>query len=82
MVPIRVVHREIPLPALGAHAMVAWRLGMAYCSVFVDALHHEERARLFDRALEILGATPPVVVRRVIFVAATVRNGRAPRTSG
>lgn len=61
---------EVPFADLGPADMVAWRLGLAHCATFVAALDTTARARLVERALEALGSDPPLLVRRVIFLAA------------
>ena len=50
--------------------MVAWRLGLAQSAGFVATLDPNGRERLGRRAVELLGADPPPLVRRVIFLAA------------
>lgn len=67
---VAIEHRVVPFDELGPIDMVAWRTGMAPCAAFVAALTQDERARLIERALELLGADPPPIERRVILVAA------------
>ena len=68
---VAVERREVAFPDLGPADMVAWRMGLAYCASFVEALEPEAQGLVFDRALELLGADPPPIIRRVIFLAAT-----------
>jgi hypothetical protein len=65
-----VERHEVPFAELGPTDMVAWRLGLAQCAAFVEALEPADRARAVERAVEVLGPDPPPVVRRVIFLAA------------
>lgn len=65
-----VERHEVPFAALGPTDMVAWRLGLAQCAGFVEALEPADRDRVVERAVEVLGPDPPPVVRRVIFLAA------------
>jgi len=71
--PERVEKLEIPFPELGPRDLIAWRMGMAQHTAFLDGLTPAARTRAFDRALEVLGDTPPVLTRRVIFLAARRR---------
>jgi SAM-dependent methyltransferase len=68
--PLLVERHEVAFPELGPPDMVAWRLGLAQYAGFVAALDQTARRRLVERAVEVLGADPPPVVRRVIFLAA------------
>jgi SAM-dependent methyltransferase len=68
--PLLVERHEVAYPDLGPDDMVAWRLGLAQSAAFVAALDAAARERLVRRSLELLGADPPPVVRRVIFLAA------------
>jgi SAM-dependent methyltransferase len=65
-----VERHEVPFVGLGPTDMVAWRLGLAQCAGFVEALDPAARDRVIERAVEVLGPDPPPVVRRVIFLAA------------
>jgi SAM-dependent methyltransferase len=65
-----VERHEVPFAELGPTDMVAWRLGLAQCAGFVEALEPADRARVVERAVEVLGPDPSPVVRRVIFLAA------------
>jgi SAM-dependent methyltransferase len=65
-----VERHEVPFVGLGPTDMVAWRLGLAQCAGFVEALDPDARDRVAERAVEVLGPDPPPVVRRVIFLAA------------
>lgn len=66
----RVERFEVPFDDLGPSDMVAWRFGLAQCAPFVAALDADACRRTTARAIELLGHNPPLVVRRVIFVAA------------
>ena len=68
--PLLVERVEVPFAELGPTDMVAWRLGLAHCAGFVAALDPPARSRLVERALDELGADPPPLSRRVIFLAA------------
>ena len=76
LAPSRIEHRCVTFDDLGPADMVAWRAGMAPSAAFVDALSPEDRTRLHARALELLGAEPPPIERRVILIAA-VRDGQS-----
>ena len=71
--PTRVERIEVAFDDLGPADMVAWRLGLAQCAPFVAALDADTRRWVTARAIELLGPNPPLVVRRVIFVAAEAR---------
>jgi SAM-dependent methyltransferase len=62
----------IPFPDLTPADLVAWRLGMAQVAPFVASLTVPERAALVTRALDLLGADPEVLVRRIVVLAASV----------
>ena len=61
----------VPFPDLDPADLVAWRLGMAQVAPFVASLPEDLRQDLAARALDILGADPEVLVRRIIIL--TVR---------
>ena len=70
MAPVLVERREVTFSELTPLDLVAWRLGMAHTAPFVAGLDRLRRDELMRRALELLGADPPSLVRRVIFLAA------------
>lgn len=70
-----VERREIGFPELGPADLVAWRLGLAQHAPFVRDLDLGTQTRVFERALELLGADPEPLVRRVIFLAARAGDG-------
>jgi hypothetical protein len=78
MRPLLVERREIPFPDLGPLDMVEWRMGLAQCAGFVEALDHDTRHSVVGRALELLGRDPEPIVRRVIFLAATAASEARP----
>ena len=71
MRPTEVELLAIEIPALGPAEMVAWRLGLAHTASFFEQLDPGARRQVVERAIHLLGADPPPVVRRVIFLAAT-----------
>ena len=60
----------VPFPDLHATDLVAWRLGMAQVAPFVASLPEVRRHELATRALDLLGADPEVLVRRIIILTA------------
>jgi hypothetical protein len=70
MLPLRVERVEVEFPELRPEDMVAWRMGMAQSAAFVSALPPEARLACRQRALDLLGPSPPPLVRRAIFLAA------------
>lgn len=62
---------DVAFPELDAVQLVAWRMGMAQVAPFLAARSAAERARVQERALELLGE-PELLVRRMIVIAATV----------
>lgn len=64
------LHERIPFPALTPADLVAWRMGMAQLAPFVATLCPAGRTRLEQRALDILGNDPPMLVRSVITIVA------------
>jgi SAM-dependent methyltransferase len=66
----RVTHDHIAFPGLTPDDLVAWRLGMAHLAPFVATLDGVGRRRLSRRAVELLGADPPVLGRSVITIVA------------
>ena len=70
MAPVLVERREVTFSELTPLDLVAWRLGLAHTAPFVAGLDRLRRDELMRRALELLGADPPSLVRRVIFLAA------------
>ncbi|MEJ7583265.1 MAG: class I SAM-dependent methyltransferase [Acidimicrobiales bacterium] len=63
-------HDRIPFPALRPSDLVAWRLGMAHVAPFIATLDGARQQRLRERALELLGGDPPMLVRSVITIVA------------
>ncbi|MBV9580045.1 MAG: methyltransferase domain-containing protein [Chloroflexi bacterium] len=74
MRPLRVERREIAIAGLSPADMVAWRMGLAQSASFVETLDPRIRRAVAERALGLLGPKPEPVVRRAIFLAATVRK--------
>jgi SAM-dependent methyltransferase len=72
----RVEKLEIEFPELGPRDLVGWRMGMAQHTPFLEGLSAEARAGAAARAVELLGIDPPLLVRRVIFVAALSDRAR------
>ena len=70
MRPVRVDKVEVSFPELRPEDLVAWRMGLAQSAPFVAALPPQQRAERIRRAVELLGPSPPRLVRRVIFLAA------------
>jgi ubiquinone/menaquinone biosynthesis C-methylase UbiE len=66
----RVTHDRIAFPGLTPEDLVAWRLGMAHVAPFVARLDEASRRRLSRRAVELLGADPPLLERSVITIVA------------
>jgi ubiquinone/menaquinone biosynthesis C-methylase UbiE len=64
----RVTHLEVPFPELGPEDLVAWRMGMAQLAPHLAA-RPDDRPRIAARALQLLGAAPPLV-RRIVVIAA------------
>ena len=62
---------DVPFPELDPDDLVTWRLGMAQVAPFVATLPAPDRARLHDRALELLGPDPELLVRRMIVLTVT-----------
>ena len=67
----RIEKLAISFPDLGPRDVIAWRMGMAQHTSFLDTLSLERRRRVAERAVELLGTDPPPLVRRVIFLAAS-----------
>jgi SAM-dependent methyltransferase len=70
MQPIEVKKVDVAFPELRPVDMVAWRMGMAQSAPFVGSLPPEMRAGCVRRAIELLGPSPPPLVRRAIFLSA------------
>jgi SAM-dependent methyltransferase len=70
MRPLLVEKLAIDFGDLTVRDLVEWRIGMAHTAPFVRRLTDDDRQRTIDRALEVLGAEPEPLVRRVIFMAA------------
>lgn len=66
---VQVEQGDVEFPDLDARALVRWRLDMPSAAPFVASLDRQERARLEDRALALIGDAPPLV-RTVIFIVA------------
>jgi SAM-dependent methyltransferase len=81
MRPLAVQSRAIEFPDLAAGDMVAWRMGMPYSAGFVEALDPDARRSAFGRALDLLGADPEPLVRRVIFLAAAAASSSRPQAA-
>lgn len=62
---------EVAFPELKAEDLVAWRCGMAQVAPFVAGLTPPQQDQLRARAIELLGAAPPLV-RRVVVLTAVV----------
>ncbi len=62
---------EVGFPELGAEDLVAWRCGMAQTAPFVAGLTYAQQDQLRARAIDLLGAAPPLV-RRVVMLTAIV----------
>ncbi len=70
MRPVAVERREIAFSDMSAEDLIAWRAGMAHSDEFLATLDDSTRASVLERAVELLGAEPEPLVRRVIFAAA------------
>jgi len=68
---VKVERLEVPFPGLTPQDLVAWRLGMAHTAPYVAGLDERAQRTVTDRALELLGPDAELLVRKVIFVAAT-----------
>lgn len=62
----------IAFPDLTPADLVAWRLGMAQVAPFAASLPSPERQQVVMRALDLLGAEPEVLVRRIVVLTARV----------
>ena len=71
--PQSVERREVSFAELDPEAMIGWRYGMAQFAGFIEGVDESTRARIAERAVELLGDDPPMLVRRVIFVTARAR---------
>lgn len=60
----------VPFPDLRPVDLVAWRLGMAQVAPFVASLPDWARVRAENRALQLLGPEPELLVRRIIVLTA------------
>jgi SAM-dependent methyltransferase len=74
MRPLAVELRAVDFPGLVPGDLVAWRMGMPHSAGFVETLDPDARRSVFGRALELLGADPGPLVRRVIFMAAAAAS--------
>lgn len=79
MRPLAVEPRTVRFPDLTPGDMVAWRMGMPHSAGFVETLAPDARRSVFGRALDLLGADPEPVVRRVVFVAAASASSSGPQ---
>jgi SAM-dependent methyltransferase len=61
---------RVPYPDLDPAALIEWRLGMAQHAPFVAALDAEARSAVVARAIELLGADPPMLERSIIVITA------------
>ncbi len=62
----------VPFPDLRPADLVAWRLGMAQVAPFMASLSSAVRRQVEARALDLLGPSPDVLVRRIVIL--TVRT--------
>jgi hypothetical protein len=66
----RVLQLDLSFPELGAEELVEWRLGAAHAAPFVAGLGVQRGQQLRARALELMGADPPVIRRPIVVIVA------------
>jgi SAM-dependent methyltransferase len=68
-----VERREVSFAELDPEALIGWRYGMAQFASFIEGIDESTRRSIAERAVQVLGDDPPMLVRRVIFLTARAR---------